>query len=187
MAIAAGPIRIPMPLEQFKQLPEGPPFCDYFNGVAVELNRPSARHQDIVVCLAYTLRTHVRQHGLGVVAADVDVRLPSGDWVGPDITYLAPDKVDLLDEEKGDIFGAPTLVVEVLSPSTAMYDRIEKFALYEHARVEWVWLVDQDTLSIEEFQWTADGYLRIGGVPGGQPFTPRAVPTLTIDLATLME
>src|SRR6266581_4335482 len=113
MAIAAGPRRIPVTREQFEQLPEGPPFYDYVNGEAVELNRPSVRHQDIVVCVAFALRQHVRRGDLGIVAADVDVKLPSGDWVGPDVTYLAKDLAHQHDEEKGDIIGSPTLVVEV--------------------------------------------------------------------------
>jgi Uma2 family endonuclease len=176
-----------MTREQFEQLPEGPPFFDYINGEAVELNRPSVRHQDIVVCVTYALRQHVRSHDLGLVAADVDVELPSGDTVGPDVTFLAKDRAHMHDESKGDILGAPNLVVEVLSPSTAVYDRIEKLALYERAQISWVWLIDQDTLSIEEFQWTPDGYLRIGALPGGQPFIPKAFSDLTLNLSELID
>jgi hypothetical protein len=40
--------RIPMSREQFLQLPEGPPFYDYVNGEAIEVNRPSVRHQYIL-------------------------------------------------------------------------------------------------------------------------------------------
>jgi len=187
MAIAAGPRRIPMTQEQFDELPEGPPFFDYINGEAVELNRPSVRHQDIVVCVSYAIRQYVKSNDTGLVAADVDVRLPSGDTVGPDITFLAKDRSHLYDEQKGDILGSPNLVVEVLSPSTAIYDRIEKLALYERAQVLWVWLIDQDSLSVEEFQWTSDGYLRINALPGGQIFAPKAFPDLHLNLAELID
>lgn len=186
MAIAANPRRIPMTREQFEQLPEGPPFYDYINGEAVEVNRPSARHQDIVVCLSFVLQRHARKNNLGMVATDIDVALPTGNVVGPDIAFLAAEHIEAYDEAKGDIYGAPDVIVEVSSPSTAAYDRTEKMALYERAGVPLVWLVDQDTLVIEEFQWTQDGYLRVGAVAGGQALTPKCFPDLTINLAELL-
>jgi Uma2 family endonuclease len=48
--------RIPMSREQFLQLPEGPPFYDYVNGEAIEVNRPSVRHQYILIRLAWIRR-----------------------------------------------------------------------------------------------------------------------------------
>jgi Uma2 family endonuclease len=72
----------------------------------------------------------------------------------PDV-FVTCDKADLATEM---IFKAPTLVVEVLSPSTQAYDRSQKFALYRRipALQEYI-LVDPDTRRVEAFRRGADG------------------------------
>ena len=64
------------------------------------------------------------------------------------------DEADLATDR---IFTAPTLVVEVLSPSTQAYDRSQKFALYRRipALMEYI-LVDPDTRRVEAFRRNAD-------------------------------
>ena len=73
----------------------------------------------------------------------------------PDV-FVTCDQADLATEI---IFRAPSLVIEVLSPSTQAYDRSQKFALYRRleALQEYV-LVDPDTRRIEAFRRHADGY-----------------------------
>lgn len=72
----------------------------------------------------------------------------------PDV-FVTCDKADLATDR---IFTAPTLVVEVLSPSTQAYDRSQKFALYRRipALQEYI-LVDTDTRRVEGFRRGADG------------------------------
>jgi Uma2 family endonuclease len=56
------------------------------------------------------------------------------------------------------IFHAPTLVVEVLSPSTQAYDRSQKFALYRRlSSLKEYALIDPDTRRAEIFRMNADG------------------------------
>jgi Uma2 family endonuclease len=175
-----------MTFEEFNRLPEGPPYYDYVNGEAVEVNRPSMRHQDILVCLTFALRQHARSNGLGVVGADVDVQLPSGNVFGPDIVFLNKEHLNYLDAEKGDVYGAPDLIVEVLSPSTAAYDRFEKLAHYHRAQVPWVWFIDQETLLPEELEWKPEGYLVTVRAENGPVFRPKLFPGLEINLKALL-
>jgi Uma2 family endonuclease len=174
-------------LEEFEQLREGPPYFDYINGEAIEVNRPTGKHQDIEGELSHVLRRHVRKYELGRLHHKIDVKLPNGNWVGPDIVFISTEHLDRYDEQKGDLYGAPDLVVEISSPSTWGYDRIEKMDEYHLADVPWVWIVEQESLTIEENQWTAEGYVRIGGARSGQVFRPRLFPGLEIDLATLLK
>ncbi len=178
--------RIPMTREEFEKLPEGPPYYDYIGGEAIEVNRPTGRHQKIVVRVCNHLMDYLYERQLGDAWADIDVLLPTGETVGPDISLLLKENLDRYDERKGDITGVPDLVVEVLSPTTAAYDRVEKFAEYHRAGVPWVWLIDQDSLAIEEFQWTPDGYLRVAAVKGGEAFRPKLFPELEINLKALL-
>ncbi|MDT7896442.1 MAG: Uma2 family endonuclease [Armatimonadota bacterium] len=179
--------RIPMSKEEFEKLPEGPPFYDYIGGEAIEVNRPSGKHQKIIVRVCNRLMDHLYERRLGDVWADIDVLLPTGDVVGPDLSLLLAEHLDRYDEEKGDIIGVPDLVVEVLSPTTREYDRVEeKMRVYHRAGVPWVWLIDQETLTIEEFRWTQDGYLLVQAVKAGETFRPTLFPDLDINLKTLL-
>lgn len=77
------------------------------------------------------------------------------DWVlYPDV-FVTCDRADLATEM---IFRSPTLVVEVLSPSTQSYDRSQKFALYRRiaALREYV-LIDPDARRVEAFRRGAGG------------------------------
>src|SRR5437762_520102 len=148
--------RIPMSLEEFERLPEGPPFYDYIDGEAIKLNLPTGRHQVIQTFLTHDLILHAKANGLGEVYPCIDVRLPTGNWVGPDILFIAAEHLDRYNEEKGDLYGAPDLAVEILSPSNSDYDRIDKYDQYQKAGVPWLWFVDQLTLAIEEYQWSLD-------------------------------
>ena len=46
----------------------------------------------------------------------------------------------------------PTLVIEILSPSTVGADRGVKRTLYRRNRVTWLWLVDPDARAIEVYR-----------------------------------
>lgn len=172
--------RIRMSREEFLQLPEGPPYYDYIQGEAIEVNRPTGEHQEIVVWLASELWKYTRQNGLGKVWSDINVDLPTGDLVGPDIVYLAAENLHLY--SRGYIQGAPDLVGEVLSPSNASYDRVEKLDAYRRAGVPWVWLIDSETLVVEEYQWTPKGYLLVSTTPPTRPFEPKRFPGLKLEL-----
>lgn len=72
----------------------------------------------------------------------------------PDL-FVTCDAADLATEQ---IFRAPTLVVEVLSPGTQGYDRSRKFALYRRLpSLQEYLLVDPDTRRVEAFRRNADG------------------------------
>ncbi len=174
-----------MSREEFLQLPEGPPFYDYIQGEAIEVNRPRGRHQKIVVRLTYLLEQYVQEHQLGDAWSDINVELPTGDWVGPDIVFLSRERWEYYDEARDYIRGAPDLVAEVLSPSTASYDRVEKLDAYRRAGVPWVWLIDSETLVVEEYQWTEEGYLLVATTPPTRPFQPKRFPKLQLHLGEI--
>jgi Uma2 family endonuclease len=72
----------------------------------------------------------------------------------PDL-FVTCDRADLRTEQ---IFRAPTLIVEVLSPSTQAYDRGRKFAFYRRlASLQEYILVDPDSKRVEAFRRDPDG------------------------------
>jgi Uma2 family endonuclease len=82
--------RIPMSREQFLQLPEGPPFYDYVNGEAIEVNRPSVRHQEILLGAERLIACACSDATqLGKVLIEVNLELPNGNIYTPDILFYS--------------------------------------------------------------------------------------------------
>lgn len=111
-------------------------------GVVREPAAPSWAHQDVVARLLLLLREHVDAHGLGrLVASPVDVVLDAERHlvVQPDICFVADEHRDII---RGRVWGAPDLVVEVLSYGSRMYDCRRKLAWYRQYGVREYWVVD---------------------------------------------
>jgi Uma2 family endonuclease len=89
-----------------------------------------------------------------VFAAGMKLQIDDDTVLYPDVIVTC-SKADLAAELA---LRAPTLVVEVLSPSTQAYDRSQKFALYRRLESlrEYV-LIDPDTRRVEAFRREADG------------------------------
>ena len=86
---------------------------------------------------------------------ETDVHLTENDIYRPDIMIVCdPEKI----KEDG-IYGAPDLVVEILSPSTEKYDRGGKMEVYGQCGVKEYWLVDTEKLSVEVYLQTGDSDL----------------------------
>jgi Uma2 family endonuclease len=100
-----------------------------------------------------------------VVIAPMDVYLFGQDSVQPDVFWVSADNPRCTLGDDGYWYGAPDLVVEVLSPSTAGRDRGAKFELYERAGVREYWLLDPEGEYLEAYT-LADGAFRRLGVFG---------------------
>lgn len=113
---------------------------------------PSVRHQDLLLELAILMRVFASQHRMGrVFVAPLDVILdpPKALIVQPDLFYVSKARQDIITDR---IWGAPDLVVEVMSPhprSGQVQDRIGYFA---HYGVRECWLLHQLAQSIEVLQ-----------------------------------
>ena len=93
------------------------------------------------------LRGHVNARGLGkVFVAPVDCILESITVVQPDIVFVETARRSIMSER--GIEGAPTLVVEVISPSTGAIDRRRKLQLYARYAVPNYWIVDPPARTI---------------------------------------
>jgi len=171
--------------EEFRAMPEGPPYYEYEEGELIMAASPTPEHQDVVIELGHALRQFVRQGQLGRVFMEVDVYLPDGRVYSPDLAFLAAARLNLLHAGDRKIHGSPDLVVEVTS-SMPERDRVHKFRVYYDNGVPWYWIVDSTTLAIEEYHATPQGYLRVGSVGVGEVFQPQVVPGLTIDLQALL-
>jgi Uma2 family endonuclease len=174
-----------MTLEEFRALPEGPPNYEFEEGEVIPVPSPTPKHQKILLRFGGFLSQAVERQKLGEVFMGVDVYLPDRRCFIPDLTYLTTEQLDLINSEDEKIHGAPTLVVEVTS-SEPERDRIHKFELYYENGVPWYWIVDSDTLAVEEYQATAEGYVRKSSIAPKEEFRPQLFPGLVINLSALL-
>lgn len=142
---------------------------------------PVPNHQRVSGRLHVWLFNHVTEHGLGeVLTAPVDVRLSEYNVVVPDLVFVARDRLAIIGSKA--IEGAPDLVVEILSPSTARQDRVRKLALYATHGVREYWLVDLGAKRLQVLT-LVDG--RYEPIPGDRFPGSRVFPDLHIDLEAL--
>ena len=110
---------------------------------------PRPLHQLSITQLFRLLDAYVVTHGLGLVmplAADLEVE--QGQLNQPDLFVLPPGP----HFERWEDAPRPLLVVEVLSSSTARYDRGLKRRFYQRARIPEYWIVDLDGRVIERWR-----------------------------------
>jgi len=126
--------------------PEGERW-ELIDGIAYDMTpAPTTPHQRISGRLFNQFFNYLDGKSCEVFAAPFDVLLPMGNETEEEVdTVVEPDITIVCDHNKlteRGCFGAPELVVEILSPSTARKDLREKFAAYQRAGVREYWIVD---------------------------------------------
>ncbi|MDO7847944.1 Uma2 family endonuclease [Hymenobacter sp. M29] len=103
---------------------------EYVEGKIIAMVGASYSHNLICMNLGGEMRSQLRGKNYSVVGSDQRLQIMSGSaFVYPDLTVVcAPPKFN--EEKKPDTLLNPTLLVEVLSPTTSQYDRSDKFMLY---------------------------------------------------------
>ena len=144
---------------------------------------PSSRHQRIVGALHLRLAAYFKGKRCEVFLSPMDVKLSDFDVVQPDLLVVCePNRV-----KPTHIEGPPTLVVEILSPSSHEHDRIRKTRLYARAGVKEYWLVTPFPAVVEVLVLDGGTY-RLHGVFGKTEELDSAVfPDLRIDLAGVFD
>ena len=133
---------------------------ELINGIPYAMSPArSPTHQRVSGELFGQLRDYLKGKPCEVFHAPLDVRLNADDR---DDTVVQPDLVVICDHSKIDekgCTGAPDMIIEVLSPSTARHDRWMKYNLYKSARVQEYWMVDPDTKIVSVNVLTAGEYV----------------------------
>ncbi len=147
---------------------------------------PSPLHQRVLVNLAEVLNRWVRNRALGkVFPSPVDVVLSQVDVVQPDLAYISSDRLEIV--TTSGIQGAPDLVIEVLSPSTAGPDRGRKMETYARFGVRECWLIDPDEHVAEQYV-LEDQILRLTSrAAGNASLTSVLLTGLTVGLSVIWE
>lgn len=86
----------------------------------------------------------------------MDVIFDETTIVQPDIIFISQEKCHCV--TKRGIECAPDLLIEILSSSSKRYDRLSKMQIYGKHGVFWYWIVDPDSLTLEEYRIENERY-----------------------------
>ena len=125
---------------------------EYINGELIAMSGASRAHNLITINISTALHSRLRGSRCETYANEMRVSTPTT------TSYFYPDVVVVCEEPRfeDDVFDTllnPIILVEVLSPSTQVYDRREKFAHYRQltSLQEYV-LVSQDKVLVEHYR-----------------------------------
>lgn len=136
--------------EEYRRLDDDNRY-EVIGGELIMSPAPSSEHQSILTNLGFLFNQLVRKKSSGkIYYAPIDVVFNEGtaeeETVQPDILFIASANAQII-KPRG-IFGAPDLIVEIISPATEYRDTIVKKAIYEKNRVAEYWLVNPYAKSI---------------------------------------
>jgi Uma2 family endonuclease len=162
---------------------------ELIDGVAFNMSAaPARRHQDILGSLYVQVRGALHGKGCRTYLAPFDVRLPEAAEGDAEVrTVVQPDLVVICDPAKLDdagCRGAPDLLVEILSPSTAYKDQTTKLELYERHAVREYWVINPARATVTVHRLGPNGsYGRPEVVLGSEEIQAHAVAGLVVRLA----
>ena len=148
-------------------------------GTLVREPAPRYGHQAVLTNLTAVLARHVREQALGrVCVSPVDVVLDDARALvlQPDLIFVSTDRLAILRDR---VWGAPDLVIEVLSPGSARRDRVEKLRWYRQYGVREYWLVDTHAATIDILALTGERSRR-RTFTGPRPVRSHVFPRLTL-------
>lgn len=147
---------------------------------------PSLIHQMVQDNIGFPLSTFIRANNLGrLFYTATDVYLSDTNVVQPDLLFVSRARSQIMTYSV--VNGAPDLVVEILSPSTARHDKIRKRELYARFRVPEYWQADIDELTVTVLRLAGDDY-EVAGVYGlGDTLTSPLLPGFSLDVEDIFD
>ena len=151
--VSTSPLVKKYTLEEFWELPEPSDRSklELIAGVLYMTPPPDQSHNDTVsrlnrLLIEFLIKTD--NHGTLYVPRAGIVKGPDT-WLEPDLFYVAAETNALADPRYPQYLSTADLVIEVISPSSSIYDRNTKADTYAALGVKELWLIDEATGTIE--------------------------------------
>ncbi len=165
--------------DDLDRMPEDGHRYELIDGALIVTPAPGLSHQTVVSNLV-ALLIPLCPPDLKALVAPFDVDLAEDTRVQPDVLVAPRANFD-----GRRLKGAPTLVVEVLSPSTRHLDRGLKWARYETARCPSYWIIDPLEPSVVAYELTGETYREVGRATGDEAIALRLPFPVTLTPAAL--
>jgi len=148
---------------------------EYYNGEIFAMSGASRAHNLIIANLVRVMGNQLLEKSCEVYPSDMRVQIESNIYTYPDVTVVCGDA-----KFADDVFDTllnPTVIIEILSPSTEAYDRGGKFRNYRKlASLQEYVLVSQNPHHVERFLFQDNGIWS---------FTDAEGPDATIELSSI--
>ena len=172
--------RVRLTYEDYAALPDDGRRYELHEGELSVTPSPGTNHQATLRNLVVIVHGHVSARGLGeVFPAPMDCIFENVTVVQPDLVFVETARRSVISER--GIEGAPTLAVEIISPSSAGIDRRRKLQLYARYAVPYYWIVDPPVRTIEAHVLTQGAYREAGTLSGTAEVSLPPFPDLTLD------
>ncbi len=133
--------------EDYLKTPEDKRY-ELIEGELIMTLSPVPQHQRISRRIEFMIEKFVTEKSLGeILDAPCDVYLDSENVIQPDILFISKERLNIIGEK--NIQGAPDLVIEILSESSAYRDLVKKKKIYASFGVKEYWIVDPEEKTVE--------------------------------------
>lgn len=136
----------------YARLPDDGNRHEVLDGEVLVTPAPTPHHQKVIGRLLYRLIDYVEHRRAGWVFQDVDLLFQTGQFLRPDLLVVPRDAREGITDRGVEV--PPTLVVEVLSPSSRTIDRVKKPRRYLDFGVPAYWVVDPNEGAVHV--WTLE-------------------------------
>ena len=175
----------PWTYEDYLTLPDDGKRYEIIDGALHVSPAPLTLHQALSKLLQFQL-FELERAGLGwVFNAPFEVVMPGASPVQPDLVFVLTEQREII-RRKG-VNGVPALLVEILSPSTARYDRVTKLNRYARCGVPHYWLLEPDQRVLEVFRLDGSTYRLLASLGPGDTLAHPEFPGLVLDVDRLYE
>ena len=172
--------KIKLTYDDYAKTPEDERY-ELIYGVLILVSAPNIEHQSVQSNTDWHVQRFVRDRDLGrVFNAPTDVVLSEHDVVQPDLVFVSSEREHIITD--ANIQGAPDLVVEILSPSTASRDWRDKLDLYARHGVAEYWLVDPVSEIVWVFRLVDGTLVQVGMYGVGDTLTSPLLEGFSLEL-----
>src|SRR5574341_1227638 len=160
---------------------------EYLDGEVYEMVGGTENHNLITANTLATLHAQLRNRPCRIYPSDMRIKVsPTGLYTYPDLSVVCGEA--RFEDETRDTLLNPTIVVEVLSPSTERYDRGKKFLHYRTLEsLQSYVLVAQDSYHVEHYARQPDNTWLLRDVTGLDSVLELPVIGCTLALADVYE
>lgn len=131
--------------------------AEFIEGEIVVHSPAKDRHNEVVVNLSMLLHAFTNKYNLGIVRSEKAlIKLKRNDFE-PDLCFWANEKAEFIEGETL-FYPAPDWVCEVLSASTARFDRGIKMKDYALNGIGEYWIIDAEEQVVEQYILADDQY-----------------------------
>ena len=149
-------------LEEFLEMDKVEDRLEYFNGEVIYLPSPSVDHQRVLLNMGAELRDYFKGKPCEAFISPLDLWLINKEKalnvkVQPDLMVIC-DKAGL---RENSYYGAPALIIEIISPSNESHDRVKKYSTYMEFGINEYWMINPKLKTIEVYIFEEDEYKQV--------------------------